>query len=254
MTGLSVTPCAEVEVPGATQRFEVEAWRRDWGLVAGITGRAGEANLGPWTDEPARRVMDRWLGFLEELGPEFASAVLARQVHGAALAEHAAPARGLTLLHDRDGHLTDRAGVLLAVTVADCVPIYLAHPESGAVALLHAGWRGLGAGIVGRGVTALSALAGCAAPDLIMHCGVAICGSCYEAGPEVVEALTGRRPQAAAQVDLRELAAGQARERGVGQITASTWCTAHDPERFYSHRASRGRDGRMVAYLGRPMP
>lgn len=51
-------------------------------------------------------------------------------------------------------------------------------------------------------------------------------------------------------IDLRARLADQAAEVGVGQITSSTWCSAHNRSRFFSHRASRGSDGRMVAYLG----
>jgi copper oxidase (laccase) domain-containing protein len=54
------------------------------------------------------------------------------------------------------------------------------------------------------------------------------------------------------QLDLRAVLARQARDLGVDAITSSPWCSAEGRERFFSHRASRGRDGRMVAYLGRP--
>jgi copper oxidase (laccase) domain-containing protein len=53
-------------------------------------------------------------------------------------------------------------------------------------------------------------------------------------------------------VDLRGVLAEQARDLGVEQVTISPWCSAHDRERFFSHRASRGGEGRMVAYLGLP--
>ena len=55
-------------------------------------------------------------------------------------------------------------------------------------------------------------------------------------------------------VDLRERLADQAARLGIGEVTASTWCSAHHRPLFYSHRASRGTDGRMVAYLGIPAP
>lgn len=52
--------------------------------------------------------------------------------------------------------------------------------------------------------------------------------------------------------DLREILVEQARRLGIGTISTSQWCSSHDRGHFYSHRASAGRDGRMVAYLGRP--
>jgi hypothetical protein len=99
--------------------------------------------------------------------------------------------------------------------------------------------------------------------EIVMHCGVAICGECYEVGSEVVEALNGARgdrsserrspdPSGPAHVDLRDILARQAQDLGIGEVTLSPGCSAHDRSRFFSHRASGGRDGRMVAYLGTP--
>jgi copper oxidase (laccase) domain-containing protein len=54
------------------------------------------------------------------------------------------------------------------------------------------------------------------------------------------------------QLDLRAVLVRQARQLGIEEVSVSPWCSAHDRDRFFSHRASGGRDGRMVAYLGRP--
>jgi copper oxidase (laccase) domain-containing protein len=98
---------------------------------------------------------------------------------------------------------------------------------------------------------------------MVMHCGVGICGDCYEVGAEVVAQLRDSvAPDAPglpgsggpARIDLREVLLRQGRALGVGAVTVSPWCSAHDRGRFFSHRASGGRDGRMVAYLGRPLP
>ena len=72
------------------------------------------------------------------------------------------------------------------VTVADCVPIYLVAPAKGAIALLHAGWRGTAAGILANGLQLLHDHAGVEPPEVVMHAGVAISGPCYEVGAEVV--------------------------------------------------------------------
>jgi copper oxidase (laccase) domain-containing protein len=88
-----------------------------------------------------------------------------------------------------------------------------------------------------------------------MHCGVGICGRCYEVGAEVVRgvglAAEGAGPW---HIDLRDRLAEQAGALGLRDVTTSAWCSAGDREHFYSHRASKGRDGRMVAYLGIPVP
>ncbi len=144
-------------------------------------------------------------------------------------------------------------GLLLTITVADCIPIYLAVPDKGAIALLHAGWRGTAAGILECGLDVLKRYAFASAGDIVMHCGVGICGNCYEVGSEVAEKLGEPRRDRSAHVDLRGILAAQAAELGVGAVTVSPWCTAHDRAQFFSHRASGGADGRHVAYLGRPI-
>jgi copper oxidase (laccase) domain-containing protein len=144
---------------------------------------------------------------------------------------------------------------MLYVTVADCVPVYLVHPDTRAVALLHAGWRGVAGRILDRGIEVFSHKIGAAVGDIVMHCGVAICGTCYEVGSEVMEGVGlpahGPGPHYA---DLRLVLGRQAEQLGVRHITTSAWCSAHDRDRFFSHRASRGADGRMVAYLGISRP
>ena len=233
-------------------------------MVAGVTGRP--LNLGLGTDASAAQVMGNWRAFRAALAPRFPSVVLSHQVHGRVVQWHPARADGWLLLDGVDGHATAERGLLLAVTVADCVPIYLTAPGSGIVALLHAGWRGTANGILQRGVQLVTERASVGVGELIMHCGVGICGACYEVGPEVVAALAASVPSGIpaeegpprgtgpAHVDLRALLALQAGQLGIGEISVSPWCSAHDRDRFFSHRASAGRDGRMVAYLGRPFP
>ncbi|PYO35626.1 MAG: hypothetical protein DMD74_06640 [Gemmatimonadetes bacterium] len=72
-------------------------------------------------------------------------------------------------------------------------------------------------------------------------------------GSEVAGALTGAATSGPVRVDLRGLLVGQARALGIEAVSVSPWCTAHDHERFFSHRASRGGDGRQCAYLGAPI-
>lgn len=96
-----------------------------------------------------------------------------------------------------------------------------------------------------------------------MHCGVGICGACYEVGPEVLDQLgatpdplgpgASAGPRSSGRADLRALLAGQAAALGLGAVSVSPWCSAHDRAQFFSHRASGGRDGRMIAYLGLPL-
>lgn len=243
-------PVPERRAESGFPRYELSHWRTEHGLVAGIT--SADADLGLWTDAPVAGVMQRWRDFRGAI-PGFDATVLAHQVHGTTVLRHDT-VRGWQIHDGADGHLTTAAGVLLTVTVADCVPVYLAAPAGGAVALLHAGWRGTAGGILRRGVLLLREAASCGPEAIVAHLGVAICGACYEVGAEVAEACGGApRGDGPWHVDLRARLLAEAAELGVGRVTASGWCTAHDAGRFHSHRGSGGRAGRMVAYLGVPI-
>jgi polyphenol oxidase len=192
--------------------------------------------------------MTRWLRFRRGL-PEFHAVILGNQVHGVEVMTIDS-GRGWIQVEGVDGWITTVPGILLTVTIADCIPVYLIAPGRG-VSLLHSGWRGTAGGILERGVDRLTAATGCEIKDLILHCGVGICGACYEVGSEVVEGCGGDPTGAGPwHVDLRERLRSKARELGLSQVTTSDWCSAHDRGSFYSHRASGGADGRMVAYLG----
>lgn len=240
----------EAPVPGSVPLFEIPGWGPRFGVVAGITGRGeGEPfDLGMASARPAEAVFGDWARF-RAAQPAFPSVVLSRQKHGSEIAWHGGGA-GWHIFDGLDGHATRVPGVLLTVTVADCIPVYLVDPVQRSIALLHCGWRGVAGGLLPRGIQLLAS-GGSVASDLVMHCGVGICGSCYQVGAEV---MTGcGRPAGGAgpwQIDLREVLAEQARGAGVGKISTSQLCSYHDRPRFFSHRASGGTDGRMIAYLG----
>ena len=216
-----------------------------FGIRAFTTTRAS-GTFGLASDEPARLVMQRWRQLREELSPEGARLASANQVHGSRVVIHADDWDGWLRVDAADGHVAPTRGLALAVSVADCVPVFIAHP-SGAVALLHSGWRGTAARIVERGIEAL-AQRGFAAGELRVHLGPAICGRCYQVGADVYRQLTGRESSHAAEcVDLRALIAGHARSAGVRHITTTGLCTRCDNDRFYSHRA--GDDGREIAVI-----
>ena len=246
-----------VEAPvgdAAVPRLELAAWAQRYGLVAGITTRGQGAgfSLGLWSDEPVGQVLSRWRAFRAAFQPGFPAIVLSHQVHGTVVQWHERLPEGWLVLDGLDGHATVERGTLLTITVADCIPIYLTVPQKGAIALMHAGWRGAASGVLSRGIELLKWRGFAKATEIVMHCGVGICGACYEVGSEVSDRF-GLAPHVApVRLDLRAVLVRQAQELGVEQVTVSPWCSAHDRGRFFSHRASGGRDGRMVAYLGRP--
>ncbi|MFQ5703902.1 MAG: polyphenol oxidase family protein [Gemmatimonadales bacterium] len=252
--GTSVGQLSEARVCGAGfERYELAEWRHDHGVVAGTTAAVDGFDLDLWGSQPVGVVLRRFDMLRNAFAGSFAGIAIGRQVHGVGIAVHERAPEGL-LIHDGiDGHITLAPGCLLALSVADCIPIFLLEPGSGAMALLHAGWRGTGAGILARGIAHLASLAGTPAGSIVMHCGIGICGECYEVGGEVLEAVTGEPAARPGKLDLRAVLVRQARELGVGRCTTSTWCSAHDEGRFFSHRRSRGAAGRMIGYLGKPV-
>lgn len=226
--------------------------RFPWLVQGTTTRRAGPdgppfdlRTPGPGEESVAGAVptSERWTALRRWAGAR--SLVRARQVHGSVVRTTAG---GETSVPDCDGHLTTEIGVLLAVTVADCVPVFLVDPEARAVALLHAGWRGVAAGILEEGIDGLGG-AGVAA-RLHLHLGPSICGACYEVGPEVWEALGLPRPPGPTPLDLRGVLVRRALEAGVAaaRISRSEHCTRCGDGSFYSHRG--GDAGRQAAFLG----
>jgi polyphenol oxidase len=215
-----------------------------FGIRAFTTTRV-TGTFGFVTDEPARDVSSRWSNLRHELrngGDRLASAI---QVHGSTIIVHQPGWSGWLRGNEADGHFSRERGTALIVAVADCVPVFVAHP-SGASAMLHSGWRGTAGRIIERAID-LFEQRGYAASDLVVHCGPAICGSCYEVSADVYAQLTGTNPGAPKPIDLRALIADHARARGVRQITTSASCTRCNNDRFFSHRA--GDIGRQLGVM-----
>ena len=161
-----------------------------------------------------------------------------RQVHGAVVARvDRDPDEGE--LTEADGQATSRSDVALMVLTADCLPVVLAGHN--AVAVVHAGWRGIVAGVLEEGVHALREL-GCR-EEIAAVVGPGAGACCYEVGAEVHAALgaTARK----ATIDLQQVARSRLNAAGVRDVTAVPACTICD-ERFFSHR----REGRMAGRQG----
>jgi len=218
------------------------------GIRAFTTTRAA-GSFGVASSEPVRDVMARWDRLRTELAPAGPRLATARQVHGDRVLLHGTGWEGWLRGGDADGHLALERGTAMAVSVADCVPVFLAH-ASGAVALLHSGWRGTAARIVERAIELLE-MRGIPSAELLLHVGPAICGDCYEVSPDVYRQVTRQDVAQPTTVDLRSVIVDQARLRGVRRISVSASCTRCDNDRFFSHRAGdAGRQlGVMIAAL-----
>jgi YfiH family protein len=187
-----------------------------------------------------------------------------RQVHGTAVRRiETAADVGVAPLPDgdvelleADGQATALSGVAPMVLVADCLPIAVAGRSASngarAVAMLHAGWRGLAAGIVAEGVRALRELGADGALEAAIGPGAG--GCCYEVGEEVHEVFAGHgvRVRNGRNLDLKAIARDQLERAGAAAVHDVGLCTiCSDHELFFSHRRDRGVTGRQagIAWL-----
>jgi polyphenol oxidase len=233
-------------------------WRAPRGVRAAFTLRGGGVSLAPYDslnvgahvgDNPAavtenrRRVRARLNLPAEPAWLE--------QVHGTRVADLDARDEARS---GADAVLTRHAGRVCAVQVADCMPVLLAARDASVVAVAHAGWRGLAAGVLEETVVRL----GVAAQELIAWLGPAISARHFEVGDEVRAAFLERDPAASDafvpnarrrwQCDLAALARRRLAALGVTEVSGGTWCTYTDPARFFSFRRD-GRCGRMAALI-----
>lgn len=227
-------------------------WRQrfPW-LAQGITGRGPEGNSGDFRlfeSEGRTEAEANWRELVRLSG--FPGVLHACQVHGNEILVHDRSVSGLVVESDADGHLSERAGVLMCVTVADCVPVSLVDPHRRCVAILHAGWRSAAMGILRGGVRLMVDRLETSPENLLVHLGPSICERCYEVGPEVHTALGLPEPESPTPVDLRGVLADQALNLGVlpAHVTRSSFCTRCSGSPFFSHRGGETR--RQVAFLG----
>ena len=191
--------------------------------------------------EPLAVVQQRLLALLGTGG-----VAVPRQVHGAAVVAVAQPPVGYIVgVGEGDGVVTSLRGVAGAVHVADCLPIAVGGP--GAIAMLHAGWRGLAGGIVAEGVRALRAAGVRGALGAAIGPGAG--GCCYETGKEVRARFAGYAATNGRLLDLGAVAAAQLREAGVDDVRDVGMCTICSPgRRFFSHRSDGAATGRQGGF------
>lgn len=207
---------------------------RNLGLGVGDDPQAVAAN---------RHDAARELGF----GPE--SVVWMSQVHGrdVATVDHPGPAGRV------DASVTGAPGVVLAVLVADCLPVMVADPRTGVRGVAHSGRIGTELQVAAALVARMAEL-GAAPERCVALLGPAICGGCYEVGAELRAQVARSAPEAACEtregtpgVDMRAAVTAQLRRAGVADIRHDDRCTRESPE-LYSHRRD-GRTGRFAGFL-----
>lgn len=179
--------------------------------------------------------------------------VYMRQLHGAGVAMLDCLAGAAVTA---DAAMCSAPGKVAAVLTADCMPLLLADRGGGRVAAVHAGWRGMAAGVVENAVDAL----GVPPSQVIAWMGPTIGPNAFEVGPEVREAFMASDPRAADafrahtpgkyMADLYGLARMRLASRGVTAAFGGGFCTFHEPGRFFSYRRV-ANSGRMGAFIWR---
>lgn len=176
------------------------------------------------------------------------------QVHGTEVADLDAPGRAAAASAAADAVFTRHPRRVCVVQVADCLPVLLAARDGSCVAAVHAGWRGLAAGVLEATLGRLAARPA----QLMAWLGPAIGPRHFEVGREVREAFVSGDPGAEGaftanprgrwQCDLPALARRRLGAAGITSVCGGGWCTYADPARFFSYRRD-GQCGRMAALI-----
>jgi len=173
-----------------------------------------------------------------------------KQVHGANIVK-ADQVQGIV---QADGSFSDQGNTVCAVLTADCLPLLLATGDGDLVAAVHAGWRGLLAGIIEQTTKVMGT------NDLMVWLGPAIGADCFEVGGEVRDAFVNRSVEFASAfkpqpnykwlADIYSLARINLTQLGIGKIYGGQYCTFTEKNRFYSYRRE-GETGRMSTLIWR---
>jgi YfiH family protein len=199
----------------------------------------------------------------QALGVELDAVVRMRQVHGADVYEAGKRAQKPlpTPLPDSpqaDIAVTDDPSIAISVRAADCVPILLADRRTGAVAAIHAGWKGTAAGAATVAVQALTSRYGTHPGDLVAAVGPSIGPCCYEVGPDLAahfsshpESSTWFTGDAKPHLDLWQATRDQLVRAGIPpqQIRVCALCTFDHPALFHSYRRDGRNAGRLMAAI-----
>jgi YfiH family protein len=243
------------------------------GFRHGFTTREGGVSAGPFASLNFGR---RWGDAAEDVAENYrrlfsvsgAQALFSvTQVHGLRIVRvRGGNDLGAVAAQEADGLSSSEPGLGLSVRVADCTPILMACPRTGACAALHAGWRGTVTGMAAAGVRHMVEQFGCRPSDLRVALGPCIGPCCFEVGPEVTAAFLAAMPAAAengviltppggkAHVDLRRYQRLQLAAVGVPaeNVDVSSDCTLCDPGgRFFSYRRSGRATGQLVGFIVR---
>lgn len=238
------------EVPGCPPRVRAAFTTRSGGTS---TGHYASLNLGSACGDDPGHVRTNRLALAGAAGFDRDRAATLTQVHGATVVAVGPNGGGGTFIGSLDGHaaadgmVTSELGVALIVQGADCVPIVGWSADASTVMAVHAGWRGLMAGVVEAGAAALGTPGGVAIGPCIGPC-------CYPVDGDLREGMAGRfgdRAVCGESVDLRWAARMALVAAGIPspQIVDVGGCTSCDTDRYFSHRREAGHTGRQAGLV-----
>ncbi len=225
-------------------------------------GYLSSLNIGFHRGDVPANVVQNHAVLARELGFSAENLVLTHQVHGD-LVRRVGKQDGLGPDHhlypECDGLITNEPGTALMVFTADCTPVLLYDPVTGAVGAVHAGWRGTAADIAGKAVAAMVRDFGCEAKNIRAAIGPNIGFCCFQTDADVPAAMKEaygpgveafiRRGEEKYYVDLKAINALALRRAGVEWIDSSRDCTRCRCDRYWSHRvtgAQRGSQGAII--------
>ncbi|GGO87093.1 laccase domain protein [Nocardioides phosphati] len=217
--------------------------------LGGVSASPYDAlNLARVSDDDPGAIRDNWRLVLEAFAPDGATLCDMQQVHGAevALADPGADAAPVC-----DAIVTDRTDVVLAVRVADCVPVLLADPAAGVVGAAHAGRLGVQQDVVGATVARMRDLG---ARDVTAWVGPHVCGSCYEVPPAMQDEVAAAEPSTRSTTSwgtpALDLGAGVRAQLERAGVTVELLgpCTL-ESDSLYSHRRDGAAAGRLAGLV-----
>lgn len=217
-------------------------------------------NLGMSVKDHQENVIKNRELFFGKLGIDPAQVTKSHQVHGNDVLVVNEP----VTTEGYDALITNKPGVFLVVSIADCTPILIHDEKNNAVAAIHAGWRGTAGKIVSNALALMKKNYGTRGTDCKAFIGACISYNNFEVGGEVAENFDTRvkRFDETKQkwfVDLKAANSLLLEEAGVlaKNIEVSDYCTVENNDLFFSHRKEKGVTGRMMAVIGvkkKPLP
>jgi purine-nucleoside/S-methyl-5'-thioadenosine phosphorylase / adenosine deaminase len=256
-SGLVVYLSPLLEAAGVPHAFSTRAGGVSAGPFASLNlGTVGGADV----QDDVQNIRENYRRLRTAIGCEHRARCWVHQVHGADVCA-VRPGEIFENGTKADALVSDDAGRVLSVKYADCVPILLATPDGRAAAAVHAGWRGVVAGVVPAAVRRLAEIADSSPARVIAAIGPCIGFDAFEVGSEVLAAFEQRfdadarllrRSGEKGFVDLRRAVYLQLTNGGVGsdRIDTTDRCTFRDVDEFFSHRRDGGLTGRMAAVIG----